>query len=331
MNFILENIGAIKKADIKLSNLSVIAGKNDQGKSTVGKALMVMIKADNMARRADSGPSKKYFDRLVDLIFEGNIVSESGGIQLTGKDNKNYSVEIRNNKCYSFCSEKKKDFVDCTFIQTPLVWDLYGFFSSIQTWQTDEIMRRGEDEFKIKYPYLMWDLYKKLDMDFKESSSQELSNLIADIIGGDFIQERRKYRFYKIIDSKTVSIDLENVASGIKQFGILQTLLKKGRVTPQGFFIFDEPENHLHPTWQLRFAELLVKLSSKGIYIMVNTHSPHMIEAFYRYAIREGVKANFHLAKEGLISQINQSNTETLEKIFKSLNESFVELDKLKE
>ena len=41
----LKNIGYIKEANIDISGLTVIAGKNDEGKSTVGKALMAIIKA----------------------------------------------------------------------------------------------------------------------------------------------------------------------------------------------------------------------------------------------------------------------------------------------
>ncbi|MEA2018479.1 MAG: AAA family ATPase, partial [Campylobacterota bacterium] len=37
MNLKLNNIGIIKEADIKLDGLTVIAGENDSGKSTVSK------------------------------------------------------------------------------------------------------------------------------------------------------------------------------------------------------------------------------------------------------------------------------------------------------
>ncbi|XUP89179.1 AAA family ATPase [Campylobacter coli] len=45
----LENIGIIKEANINLEGLSVIAGENDTGKSTVGKILMALIKTHNMS------------------------------------------------------------------------------------------------------------------------------------------------------------------------------------------------------------------------------------------------------------------------------------------
>ena len=39
MELKLKNIGMINEANVKIDGLSVIAGENDTGKSTVGKAL----------------------------------------------------------------------------------------------------------------------------------------------------------------------------------------------------------------------------------------------------------------------------------------------------
>ena len=39
MEIALKNIGKVKEADVKIDGITVIAGANDTGKSTVGKAL----------------------------------------------------------------------------------------------------------------------------------------------------------------------------------------------------------------------------------------------------------------------------------------------------
>ncbi len=49
MEIIIKHIGILPKAKIILDGLTVIAGKNDTGKSTIGKLLFSIIKADNMA------------------------------------------------------------------------------------------------------------------------------------------------------------------------------------------------------------------------------------------------------------------------------------------
>ena len=43
MKLSIENLAKIKKADIELNGITIIAGENDSGKSTVGKALAAMF------------------------------------------------------------------------------------------------------------------------------------------------------------------------------------------------------------------------------------------------------------------------------------------------
>ncbi|OQY54954.1 MAG: hypothetical protein B6247_09760 [Candidatus Parabeggiatoa sp. nov. 2] len=51
-----------------------------------------------------------------------------------------------------------------------------------------------------------------------------------------------------------------NVAAGIKYFGLLQRLAENNQLKSDHLLIIDEPENHLHPEWQLLLAELIVNL-----------------------------------------------------------------------
>ena len=48
-------------------------------------------------------------------------------------------------------------------------------------------------------------------------------------------------------DGKT--FDLNEVATGIKAFSIIQLLLKNGHIDNRTLLIIDEPESHLHPQW----------------------------------------------------------------------------------
>lgn len=45
MKLKLKNVGKIKEADIELSGLTLIAGPNDSGKSTVGKVSFALVKS----------------------------------------------------------------------------------------------------------------------------------------------------------------------------------------------------------------------------------------------------------------------------------------------
>ena len=47
---IIKNIGLLQNVEVKISGLTVIAGENDTGKSTIGKVLFALIKACEMTR-----------------------------------------------------------------------------------------------------------------------------------------------------------------------------------------------------------------------------------------------------------------------------------------
>lgn len=68
---------------------------------------------------------ERAFDKLIDLIFNGEL-KDNGKIILSKGQNIIYEACIERNRCASFKS-KGQDYVDCTFIQSPLVWDLFEF------------------------------------------------------------------------------------------------------------------------------------------------------------------------------------------------------------
>lgn len=327
------NFKGIKKTDIKINGLSVIGGKNAEGKSTIGKLMMALLKTDNKTRVKEKSNKKKIFESYFSQLFDEEIQEEEGVAEIYKDEKKYISMLVKNGRCKNFesPSESERVFLDCTLIQTPVVWDLQDFFSDITKAQQDfdsDFYLNG-----IRYPYAIFDLYLKLTRNrLKKKLSiplQKSLDRISKIIGGTFVKNsEEKYHFYHSQSGKNIS--LLSTASGIKVFGIVLNLLNNSYFTPQGFFIFDEPENHLHPTWQVKFAEAIVQLVGEGISVMVNTHSPYLLEAFQKLMDKEkAIPINFYLAQDGVIEQIGNSNYQTLEKTFELLNESYEQLDKI--
>ena len=120
--------------------------------------------------------------------------------------------------------------------------------------------------------------------------------------------------------SEEEQVSIKNTASGIKVFGILQLLSSNGFIKNNALLIFDEPENHLHPKWQLDLAKILVNLAKSGVSILVSSHSPYMIEALKRYSERVELEneTGFYLADNRTIE-----NRDRLEEIFTKLAEPF--------
>jgi predicted ATPase len=164
------------------------------------------------------------------------------------------------------------------------------------------------------------DLYSALNV--KLSDSKIKLNNVASIIDGKFEDDHLGNFLFK---KDKQDIKIINTAMGIKYFGILQVLSDKNHLYEGQILMLDEPEVHLHPKWQLELAKIIVYLVSKGVKIIVNSHSPYMIEALQRYAQKENISNNFYLAQDNKIVQ----DTQSLSKIFAKLSEPFDEFDKM--
>ncbi|TRX39674.1 AAA family ATPase [Flavobacterium restrictum] len=154
---------------------------------------------------------------------------------------------------------------------------------------------------------------------------------IFEILKGKFDFNKRGELIYKKND---VAFDFRNVATGIKSFGILQLLIQKGVLNQNTLLILDEPEVHLHPTWQVKFAEILVLLSKEfAIPIILTSHSPYFIEALEAYTKKYKYESstNFYFAKkneDGLSSKIIDV-TEDIMPILNSISEAFYTIQDL--
>lgn len=334
MELQLKNIGTIKEANVKLDGLTVIAGENDTGKSTVGKMLFALIKSDNISQmqKASSQNSKHILATRLNLIFDGNI-SFDGEVTLKNNNqeditkvrivDKNFIKTLETNR------EDRNRFFDATFVQSPVVFDLMDFFNSVSKMKERKKYDFGLD-FDVSYPYIMWDLYDKLSKDnpFPHAGRQkEIDDLITSVISGKLSLDSSKFFYLKRIanTNSEIKIEMENTATGIKSFGIIQVLNNNKFFTKKNILILDEPEVHLHPIWQLKMAKLVVLLVEKGMTIIVNSHSPYMIEALKQFSDMNdlGSKTNFYLAKDGCIKQIDNDNSRTLVDIYELLSEPY--------
>lgn len=131
--------------------------------------------------------------------------------------------------------------------------------------------------------------------------------------------------------SMDVDFDVRNIATGLKSFVILKTLLENGSIEQNGIIIFDEPETHLHPKWQLVLAELIVLIQKEfNMHVLINTHSPYFMRAIEVYSSKHETDktTKYYLAKhENGISGL-EDVTDSTEKIYGLLAEP---LDRLSE
>jgi predicted ATPase len=314
MEIHLKNIGMIKEAKVKLDGLTVIAGENDTGKSTVGKALYLALKS--MPSKNDN---KNLLSRIghigINIIFKLDRFPQNSILEIT-EGSKRYSYDGRNPIMNISSDSKLKmediGIKDVIFVETPLVWNFSDFFRDIA-------LIESQINIEVNYPYLMKDLNFKLFIK-NAIKGVDIKNKMTSLMGGRFEKDEKGSYFFNRNGKR---IELVNIATGIKMFGIFQVLSQNNYLNKDTVLILDEPEVHLHPKWQLEMAKVIVELVKNGVKVLVNSHSPYMIEALQRYAELEKVIVDFYLAEDGYIKKVNEDNSQTLAKVFGKLSEPF--------
>lgn len=302
MEIQLKNIGMIKEANVKIDGLTVIAGENDTGKSTVAKALHYIVNFKTC----------QYENIFSSIIQEKNsiILKLDDGSLINGFNGK------EDNFTHSTISVSGEPKLDSVFIETPLIWNFTDFFR-------DVAQIESQIGVKVDYPYLMKDLNFKLFLK-NNSKGIDIKDDVTSLMKGEFKKDKMGRFFF---DKNGQRISLLNTATGIKYFGLLQVLSQNNWLNKDSILILDEPEVHLHPKWQLKMAEVIVNLVKNDVKVLVNSHSPYMIEALQRYAEKEEITSDFYLAENGYIKKENENNSDTLAKIFSQLSEPFDEFE----
>lgn len=148
---------------------------------------------------------------------------------------------------------------------------------------------------------------------------EEVIRLLDRVIPGEIIYNQ-KYE-YKTEKGQN-GIDIRSLSTGLKSFAILKQLILNGSLSDKDAVVLDEPEIHLHPEWQMVYAELIVVLQKKfDLNFIINTHSSHFLETLDFYAAKYGRKeaCHYYLSEESEGMCTFEDVTAIPEKIYKQL------------
>jgi len=326
MKIELNNIGIVEKASIVLNGLTVIAGENDSGKSTVGKVLYALIKTVKWSSNIhDSQDAQQVyidkFNNYIKRLFNKQI-SADGDISFL-YDNYDFKLKISKHKCieFKFSDEYKNNdpkVLTPLLIDSPYIWNILPSLKTITAIEANKMLG---NEIDFEMLETIKDLYLAFVIKSKDDNKIKLESL-PSIIGGKF---KDKGSSEYIFQKDNENIEIVNTAFGIKYFGILQILSDNNHLYAGQILILDEPEVHLHPKWQLELARVVVSLVEQGVKIIVNSHSPYMIEALQRFSKQRKIPHNFYLAQGHKIVEDDQA----LSKIFAKLSEPFEVFDSM--
>lgn len=234
------------------------------------------------------------FDRL--KVFVGQLFI-SATITLESRDNRIFISELFNH----FEEDLKKQFniiefgvpitdwdnqkllmthwiQDCIYIDTPMAI-MSDNYTDNEYW--DDLISI------LKYPKPSIPLDNQLNLINKIISGEVAYS--EDAIDDGFVYKRNDGAVF----------NLNDCATGIKSFGILQILLNNGYLNKNTILIIDEPEAHLHPQWIVEYARIIVLLNKNfGVKFFIASHNPDMVSAIKYIAQKEKVadSLNFYLA-----------------------------------
>lgn len=166
-----------------------------------------------------------------------------------------------------------------------------------------------------------------------EKQLEEINARLKHVVRGEFIFSDRGEIALKN-DTFIDAINISNLSTGIKAFVILKKLLEDDVLKNKDVLVLDEPEIHLHPEWQIIYAELIVLLQKFfDLTILLTTHSPYFLRAIDVFAVKYGVrdKCKFYLSandpKDNFAYFVDK--TDKIDSLFKKMADAFAILNNI--
>lgn len=397
MKISLNNISKVKKADIEIKGITVIAGENNTGKSTVGKALWSIfnsfynIKKELKIEREETIFKKIMkeidIDRIKDITLIRKVSRKLSSLNLPDKKEiekillesfRAFNIDNLVKDVYEILS-LEDEYILKNHLENILLTEFNGQINNLYNNEEGKIdLKIADKEISIKIdsqkiksvenieklnlsteavyiddPYILDDsriIYSKKgnhknDLKVLLSSKKNISLVDNALLSKkiekidkkleEVFKEEMVFNFYdkKIkLKNSMEELEIKNLSTGLKTFVILKNLIDNGALEERGTIILDEPEIHLHPEWQLVFAEIIVMLQVElNLHILLATHSPYFLRAIQVYAGNYGIadKCKYYLAENEENYSVIKDVSDEVELIFKKLARPLQKLEDL--
>lgn len=216
------------------------------------------------------------------------------------------------------------------YIDDPFVLDelnnVYSFFTTESSMHKKNIIEKLRDtpEKAVEERVLSELLINK--------RLEEITQLMDTVASGKVL--KRYHYMYQMNGDISKELDVASLSTGLKTFVIIKQLLLNGALNEKDVIVLDEPEIHLHPEWQLIYAEIIVLLQKKfDFHIIVTTHSSHFMEALELFSKKYGIskRCNYYLADVKEDGAYFENVTDNLSKIYKQMVDPTLLLSRLRE
>ena len=319
----IENIGNLKEANIFIDDNCVIAGHNNIGKSTITKIIFSIIKAINLGDKiyedfvdrishCDDSEKKveiarfskkyrinvteenfienmkyhlyyRYIQRYLNSTLGENILrfgEDLGKFVFTYKD---FMLKVQFSSKNKMTMSYKGDyewFKDATLISSTEVLNYSNLISLSDTSISDSFNKSKLVSIQDK------DLINKLNTEFIDMLDENFK--VKDGLGFD----ESGYAFYKENGNE---VQMKMLGTGKKLFIMLDKLVRNKSIHSDTLLMFDEPEEGMHPEWQLEFIENLFEIK---VPFALTTHSPYIIQSLIYNAKAKDENVSYYVIEQ---------------------------------
>lgn len=265
--------------------------------------------------------------RKLNIEFDGQInnifTNDQGMIELVIKKEA-VNISLAENELLDI--QGKFDLsTEAVYIDDPFVLD-----ANIPFRYPSGILRGYDHRSHLQYKLFAQEFASNLVNEILTTNRLEnIFSKLNSVCSGEMVEQKRSGFGYRRQGTDKV-LNIKNISTGLKTFVIIKTLLQKGVLTDNGTIILDEPEIHLHPEWQLLFAEIIVLLQQEfGMHILLNTHSPYFLHAIEVYATKYGVadKCKYYMADLDGDVAIIKDVSENIDLIYQKLAKPLQDLE----
>ena len=302
----IKNFFGFKNFEAKrLTNVNVIIGANDSGKTAILKLFYGISKSleDFMQKNVHNpSPYKRLLsDKLINTFQPrknglGELVTKGSSEKLSV--NITYEGKSKQQIQFSFGETTTNSIVDCTennHIES--FADQYNalFIPAKEVLTAfDAIALTREQYNMIGFDDTYYDLILDLRVPTQQGNvNSELRNVNSDLealFEGVITQGPKDNPF--IFKKGKTEFSMPLTAEGIKKIGILTTLIKNRKLRKNTVLFMDEPETALHPKAVRNLAEMIVLMSKAGVQVFITTHNYFLIKQLAIIAKRDNTDIN---------------------------------------
>ena len=302
------------------------------------KDLQVKMKnaVDRIMNVSETDLQKEFLQRYFLEVFNEQInslfnVNSTMDIVLTIK-NRDIKIKFCNDRCIEL-EVPYKILHEAFYIDDPFIIDSLNINSLSMPFYIGKNISVGQEHLinsikKYKYNRLKnKNIFASL---FAEKSLEEIFAILNDVVEGNILFQDNNISLQSKKFNKPININ--NLSTGLKAFVILKILLERNILKEKDVLILDEPEIHLHPKWQMQYAQIIVLLQKFfDLSIIVTTHSADFLAAIEYYAKKHKNidKCKFYLAKNEDNFNTFIDVTNEIEKIYKQMFIPKFHLDEL--